>query len=45
MLQSAMMMIGDEVGTTEGVAVTVLDRVGTEERNVESQFNKLIPTN
>ena len=40
-----MMMIGDEVGTTEGVAVTVLDRVGAEGRNVESQFNKLIPTN
>ena len=35
MLQSALMMIGDEVGATVVVAVMVLDRVGAEGRKVE----------
>ena len=41
MLQSAMMMIGDEVGdevgATEGVAVMILDWVGADGRNESHQ--------
>lgn len=35
-LQSALMMIRDEVGTAEGVAAMALDWVGAEGRKVDS---------
>ena len=36
MLQSALMMIRDEVGTAEGVAAMALDWIGAEERKFDS---------
>ena len=46
MLQSALMMIRDEVRTAEGVAAMALDWVGAEERKVNSlqkfKFNENI---